>query len=58
MNSEPAWHLRNAENELKAAQKDLPAAEAHNIEAAIQIIKGVGQKTPSWGVNENGNDKG
>ena len=48
MANEASWHLKNAENELRQAVKDLPAHDAHNIEAAIQIIKGTQQKSASW----------
>lgn len=44
MISETKWYLKQAEINARKAQQQLPAAESHQLQAAIEIIKGVAQK--------------
>lgn len=44
MQTETQWQLKSAELLVQQVQKKLPAAEAHQLQAAIEIIKSVAQK--------------
>lgn len=44
MTTETQWQLKSAELLVQQVQKKLPAAEAHRLQAAIEIIKSVAQK--------------
>lgn len=44
MRIETQWRLKQAETNLRLAQKNLSAEDAHKLQAAIEIIKSVAQK--------------
>jgi uncharacterized protein HemX len=44
MKNETQWQLKQAETNLRLAQKKLSAEDAHKLQAAIEIIKGVAQR--------------
>lgn len=44
MQTETQWQLKSAELLVQQVQKKLPAAESHQLQAAIEIIKGVAQR--------------
>lgn len=44
MQTETQWNLKMAEIALNSAQKAVSPAEAHQLQAAIEIIKSVSQK--------------
>lgn len=44
MQTETKWQLKTAETNLRLAQKNLSAEDAHKLQAAIEIIKGVSQR--------------
>ena len=38
------WHLKEAELNLKVAQEKVAKEDAHKLQTAIEIIKGVAQR--------------
>lgn len=44
MKTETQWQLKEAETNLRQAQKKISAEDAHKLQAAIEIIKGVAQR--------------
>lgn len=44
MQLETRWQLKQAESNLRQAQKNLNAEDAHKLQAAIEIVKSVSQK--------------
>lgn len=44
MSNETKWNLKQAELNARKAQQQLPPAEAHQLQAAIEIIKSVAHK--------------
>ena len=44
MKTETQWQIKTAETNLRLAQKNVSAEDAHKLQAAIEIIKAVAQK--------------
>ena len=44
MKTETQWQLKNAETNLRLAQKKLSAEDAHKLQVAIEIIKCIAQR--------------
>ena len=47
MQTETQWHLKEAELNLKVVQGKVAKEDAHKLQAAIEIIKGVAQRQES-----------